>query len=151
MASGRPAELKADDTDQTVLQTNIQNLLDWTMSEDYMAYFGSENKSVDNILEELASQSYIYFSSITVSVRQPAESKAVKTPQDTDQTVLPANLQILPDLTIPEDTKPFFKDWRHGSDRLDYLIQNALRSSNILFQSSCLSVHPSGTGLLSSF
>ena len=55
-ASGRqPAELKAGDTDQTVLQANIQILLDWTIPEDYMAYFRSENKSVDEILEELAS------------------------------------------------------------------------------------------------
>ena len=57
MASGRePASRKEGiDTDQTVLQANIQILLDWTIPEDYMAYFRSENKSVDEILEELAS------------------------------------------------------------------------------------------------
>ena len=42
-------------TVQAILKENIQILLDWTIPEEYMAYFKAEKKSVDEILEELAS------------------------------------------------------------------------------------------------
>ena len=54
-ASGRkPTVIKEGDSESTILMANIQILLDWTIPEDYMAYFRTENKSVDEILEELA-------------------------------------------------------------------------------------------------
>ena len=54
-ASGRkPIAVKEGDSESTILMANIQILLDWTIPEDYMTYFRSENKSVDEILEELA-------------------------------------------------------------------------------------------------
>ena len=54
-ASGRkPVEIKEGDSESTILMANIQILLDWTIPEDYMAHFRTENKSVDEILEELA-------------------------------------------------------------------------------------------------
>lgn len=54
-ASGRkPVASNSGSSDQSVLLANIQILLDWTIPEDYMAYFRSENKSVGEILEELA-------------------------------------------------------------------------------------------------
>ena len=54
-ASGRkPIVVKEGDSESTILMANIQILLDWTIPEDYMTHFRSENKSVDEILEELA-------------------------------------------------------------------------------------------------
>ena len=54
-ASGRkPVVENQGDSDSYILMANIQILLDWTIPEDYMTYFRSENKSVDEILEELA-------------------------------------------------------------------------------------------------
>ena len=53
-ASGRtPCEDKKL-TDQGQLKRNIRILLDWTIPEDYMAFFRAENKTIDEILEELA-------------------------------------------------------------------------------------------------
>ena len=55
-ASGRePFKETAGMTVQAILKENIQILLDWTIPEEYMAYFKAEKKSVDEILEELAS------------------------------------------------------------------------------------------------
>ena len=54
-ASGRkPVVEKEGESESSILMANIQILLDWTIPEDYMTYFRSENKSVDEILEELA-------------------------------------------------------------------------------------------------
>ena len=54
-ASGRkPVVENEGDSESCILMANIQILLDWTIPEDYMTYFRSENKSVDEILEELA-------------------------------------------------------------------------------------------------
>ena len=38
-----------------LLKKNIEILLDWTIPEDYMKTFRQANKSVEEILEELAS------------------------------------------------------------------------------------------------
>ncbi len=54
-ASGRKPADPEGLGEQEVLQKNIQILLDWTIPEDYMDYFKQEKKSVDEILEELAS------------------------------------------------------------------------------------------------
>ena len=54
-ASGRkPVVEKEGDSESSTLMANIQILLDWTIPEDYMTYFRSESKTVDEILEELA-------------------------------------------------------------------------------------------------
>lgn len=54
-ASGRePFQATEGMSEQALLKENIQILLDWTIPEEYMAYFKAENKSVDEILEELA-------------------------------------------------------------------------------------------------
>ena len=55
-ASGREPYKETPGTpEQTILKENIQILLEWTIPEEYMTYFKAENKSVDEILEELAS------------------------------------------------------------------------------------------------
>ena len=53
-ASGRTPYDDKKMSDQTRLKKNIRILLDWTIPEDYMAYFRAENKTIDEILEELA-------------------------------------------------------------------------------------------------
>ena len=53
-ASGRTPCADEKLSDQAKLKKNIRILLDWTIPEDYMAYFKAENKSIDEILEELA-------------------------------------------------------------------------------------------------
>ena len=53
-ASGRTPCEDTKISDQTRLKKNIRILLDWTIPEDYMAYFRAENKTIDEILEELA-------------------------------------------------------------------------------------------------
>jgi KRAB domain-containing zinc finger protein len=53
-ASGRSPVDEKGLTVQTTLKKNIRILLDWTIPEDYMTYFRAENKSIDEILEELA-------------------------------------------------------------------------------------------------
>ena len=53
-ASGRDPCDDEKISDQARLKKNIRILLDWTIPEDYMAYFKAENKTIDEILEELA-------------------------------------------------------------------------------------------------
>lgn len=55
-ASGRQPYSVGQDgmNEQETLKKNIQILLDWTIPEDYMAYFKKEKKTADEILEELA-------------------------------------------------------------------------------------------------
>ena len=53
-ASGRTPCNDENLNDQSLLKKNIRILLDWTIPEDYMAYFKAENKTIDEILEELA-------------------------------------------------------------------------------------------------
>ena len=53
-ASGRTPIEDENLSEQSLLKKNIRILLDWTIPEDYMSYFKAENKSIDEILEELA-------------------------------------------------------------------------------------------------
>ena len=53
-ASGRVPVVEEGLSEQQVLTRNISILLDWTIPEEYMAYFRQEKKGVDEILEELA-------------------------------------------------------------------------------------------------
>lgn len=53
-ASGRTPFEDENLSEQSLLKKNIRILLDWTIPEDYMSYFKAENKSIDEILEELA-------------------------------------------------------------------------------------------------
>ena len=54
-ASGRvPVDEATGMSEYHVLTGNIGILLDWTIPEEYMAYFRQEKKGVDEILEELA-------------------------------------------------------------------------------------------------
>ena len=53
-ASGRTPIEDESLSEQSLLKKNIRILLDWTIPEDYMSYFKAENKSIDEILEELA-------------------------------------------------------------------------------------------------
>ena len=43
-----------DDISGCLLKKNIEILLEWTIPEDYMNKFREANKSVEEILEELA-------------------------------------------------------------------------------------------------
>ncbi|CAB4069824.1 KRAB [Lepeophtheirus salmonis] len=55
-ASGRtPFQYDEDIEEYEVLKKNIKILLDWTIPPEYIDYFKSENKSVEDILEELTS------------------------------------------------------------------------------------------------
>lgn len=53
-ASGRTPCEDRQLSAQSRMKKNIRILLDWTIPEDYMAHFKAENKSIDEILEELA-------------------------------------------------------------------------------------------------
>ena len=53
-ASGRVPVDEDGMSEYHVLTGNISILLDWTIPEEYMAYFRQEKKGVDEILEELA-------------------------------------------------------------------------------------------------
>ena len=53
-ASGRVPVDEVGMSEYHVLTGNISILLDWTIPEEYMAYFRQEKKGVDEILEELA-------------------------------------------------------------------------------------------------
>ena len=53
-ASGRTPVDDEDMNEQTKLKKNIRILLDWTIPEDYLASFKAENRTIDEILEELA-------------------------------------------------------------------------------------------------
>ena len=54
-ASGRtPVQDVGDMTERDILKANIQILLDWTIPDEYMSFFKTEKKTVEEILEELA-------------------------------------------------------------------------------------------------
>ena len=53
-ASGRKACKEDNLSEGNLLKKNIENLLEWTIPKDYMETFRQANKSVEEILEELA-------------------------------------------------------------------------------------------------
>ena len=53
-ASGRTPIDDETMNQSTQLKKNIRILLDWTIPADYLAAFKAENRSIDEILEELA-------------------------------------------------------------------------------------------------
>ena len=53
-ASGRTPVDDETMNEQTKLKKNIRILLDWTIPPDYLAAFKAENRTIDEILEELA-------------------------------------------------------------------------------------------------